>query len=325
MLRAWVCAAAFAVAVLGGTARPAQALETHPLSEVRTLQYYYLHGGLTLGAVAGIGVEELIIPRSGPGYDLRSFGPDEVVRTNFSDASANLSDKLLLVTMTAPLFAQMSQGFDSSLGNAGLIYAESHAFSMFLADTTKLIVRRPRPYTHSKDARVAAFAQQQGADAHASFYSAHSSSAFTSAMAGSLLYSARTDNLPARHVMWGFEFLMAGMTAQLRVRAGRHYRTDIWVGTALGLSMGLAVPVLHGVQVQRVRGSEIATAGGAFAVSMLLSEAVDFCGVLQRFHLCDLPRDITVPLGNESVAPTSWVVLPAPIPGGAGLSLLGRL
>ena len=324
MLRAWVCAFVMGVLVLGA-ARPAQALETHPLSEVRTQNYYYLHGGLTLGAVAAIGVEELLIPRSGPGFDLRSFGPDDVVRANFSDASAHLSDKLLLVTMTAPLFLQMSQGFDSSMGNASLIYAESHAFSMLLADTTKLIVRRPRPYTHSKDARIVGFAEQQGADAHASFYSAHSSSAFTSAMAGSLLYSARTDNLPARHVVWGFEFLMAGMTAQLRVRAGRHYRTDIWVGTALGLSMGLVVPALHGVEVGRVRGSEMATAGGALAVSMLLSEAVDLCGVLQRLHLCELPRDITVPLGNESVAPASWVVLPAPIPGGAGLSLLGQL
>jgi membrane-associated phospholipid phosphatase len=324
MLRAWVCAAALAVA-FGGTARTAHALETHPLSEVRSPNYYYLHGGLTLGAAAGIGVVELVLPRLGPGYDLKSFGPDNAVRVNFSDASAHLSDKLLLVTMTAPLFLQMSQGFNSSMGNAGLIYAQSHAFSMLLADTTKLIVRRPRPYTHSKDPRILYFAEQQSADAHASFYSAHSSSAFTSAMAGSLLYAARTDDLPARHVVWGLEFLMAGMTAQLRVRAGRHYRTDIWVGTALGLSMGLAVPALHGVDLRRVRGSEMATAGGAFAVSMLLSEAVDFCGVLQRLHLCNLPHDTTVPLGGGEAASADWVVLPAPIPGGAGLSLLGQL
>jgi membrane-associated phospholipid phosphatase len=298
--------------------------ETRPLAEPRTDRYYYLHGGLTLGAFVLSGVEEFAATYRGPGYDLVSFAPDDVVRENLSDSSAHFSDKLLLVTMTAPLFMQMSGGFDRSMGNASLIYAESQAFNLLAASTAKLIVRRPRPYTHSHDPQVLAFIDRQGSDAYASFYSGHASAAFTSAMAGSLLYAARTDNLAARHAVWGFEFLLAGMTAQLRVRAGRHYRTDIWTGTLMGLGMGVVVPALHGVQLGRVRGSELLTAGGAFGVTMLLSEVVNFCGAVDVLHLCG-GRDVLVPLTAPLATPASWVVLPTPLPGGAGLSLAGEL
>lgn len=301
--------------------------EPRPLGEVRSDRYYYLHSGLTLGAFLGTGVQAILTTHHGAGYDLSPFGPDDAVRNNFSAAAANLSDKLLAVTASAPLMLQMSQGFNTSMGNASVVYAEAHAFNLLLTDTVKLIVRRPRPFTHARDPRILAFIDRQGSDAFSSFFSGHSSAAFTSAMAGSLLYAARTDDLGARHVVWGFEFLLAGMTAQLRVSAGRHYRTDIWVGSLAGLAMGFVVPALHGVEVQRVRPSEIATAGGAFAVSMLLSEVVNFCKALDTLHLCALPRDISVPLqdARRSVPSPSWVIAPAPVPGGAGFLVSGQL
>jgi membrane-associated phospholipid phosphatase len=318
LLSCWLAAA------LGLWAAGAEA-EAKPLSEQRSDRYYYLHSGLIFAGLAGTMVEELATIHHGAGYDLTSFGPDESVRENFSAASANLSDKLLALDMTMPLFLQMSQGFGISMGNATLIYSEAQAFNLLAANTAKIIVRRPRPYTHSKDPRVRAFMDRQGADAYASFYSAHSSTAFTSAMAGSLLYSARTDELVARHTVWGLSFLLAGMTAQLRVRAGRHYRTDIWVGALSGIGVGLLVPALHGVELNRVHATELATAGGAFAVSMLLSEVIDFCSVLDTLRLCGLPRDVSVPLQDAGLTRPRWAVSPAAFPGGGGLRLSTEL
>jgi len=325
MLPAFLGRSLAALLVLGWTSHAAA--ESQPLAEPRPSSHYYLHAGLALGAFVATGVEELVSIHHGPGFDLAPFGPDDAVRRNFSAAAANLSDKLLAVTMSAPLFLQMSQGFDTSMGNASLIYTEAHAFNLLLANTFKISVRRPRPYTHSEDERILAFMDRQGADAYTSFYSGHASAAYTSAMAGSLLYAARTDDLAARHVVWGLEFLMAGMTAQLRVSAGRHYRSDIWVGSLAGLAIGLVVPALHRVPLERVRPSEIATAGGAFAVSMLLSEVVSFCKALDYLHLCALPRDISEPLQDArlSAPPPSWVIAPAPFPGGAGFSLSRQL
>src|SRR5262245_21585735 len=100
-------------------AEPAKLSDTHPK------RYYYLHGGIAAGSLLATGVLSLAFTHHGPGYDLRSFGPDELVRLNFSASAAQLSDKLVAVSLTAPLFLQMSQGFDINMGNATLIYSET--------------------------------------------------------------------------------------------------------------------------------------------------------------------------------------------------------
>lgn len=311
------------VIALSLSAWPARA-ET-PLVEKRSDGHYRLHAGLIGGSLLVAGAEGLFSVHHGPGYDLQSFHPDDVVRENFSAASATLSDKLLALNVLMPVLLQMSNGFDTSMGNATLIYAEAQAFNLLATNTVKVLVRRPRPYTHTKDPRVLAFMDRQGSDAYASFYSGHASTSFTSAMAGSLLYSARTDELVARHTVWGVSFLLAGMTAQLRVRAGRHYRTDIWLGTLSGLTAGFLVPALHGVELSRVRGTEAITAGSAFGVTMLLSEVIDFCRVLDALRMCGLPRDVVVPLRDAGLPRPNFRLQPAAFPGGGGLLLSSEL
>jgi membrane-associated phospholipid phosphatase len=312
-----------ALSLFSAAAREADA-EPRDLSEQQSSRYYYLHAGLTAAAFLGTAAEEIVSSRHSPGYDLGRFGPDDSVRANFSGSSAHLSDKLLALNLTAPLLLQMSEGFGTRMGNATLVYAEAISFNVLATSTIKLIVRRPRPYTHSKDPRILDFMDRQGSDAYSSFYSGHASTAFTAATAGSLLYSLQTDELAARHTVWGMSFLLAGMTAQLRTRAGRHYRTDIWFGSFAGMAVGALVPTLHRLDVERVRGTELAVAGGALGVTLLLSEVVDFCAALDVLNLCGLPRDVDVPLRDAALRPR-WVVLPQAFVGGGGVSVVGDL
>lgn len=298
--------------------------EPRDLSAPQSNRYYYLHTALTLGALLGTATEGLISSHHGPGYDLNRFGPDDSVRANFSASSAHLSDKLLALNITAPLLLQMSNGFDTRMGNATLIYAEALSLNVLTVSTVKLIVRRPRPYTHSKDPRIIDFMDRQGSDAYASFYSGHASTAFTAATSGSILYALQTDEPGARHTVWGLSFLLAGMTAELRARGGRHYRTDIWVGTLAGIATGTLVPLAHRLDLKQVRPSELATAGGALAVSMILSEVIDFCSALDVLHLCGLPRDVDVPLRDAGLSPR-WAIAPLPLAGGGGVSIYGDL
>lgn len=318
-MRAFVGVSVLIGGLLASRGSPA---EPRDLSATQPDRYYTLHAGLTGAAFVGAATLEVVGARHRPGYDLRSFGPDDAVRANFSGSSAHLSDKLLALELTAPLLLQMSDGFDTRMGNATLVYSEAVAINVLTASAVKLIVRRPRPYTHSKDPRILDFMDRQGADAYSSFYSAHASTAFTAATAGSILYSLRTDELAARHTVWGLSFLLAGMTAQLRARAGRHYRTDIWAGTLAGIATGALVPTLHELDVRRVHGTELAVAGGALGVTMLLSELVDFCAALDVLRLCGLPRDVDVPLRDASLAPR-WAVTPHAYGGGGGLSVTG--
>ena len=299
--------------------------EPRQLSEKRDGSYYALHLGLTVGGgLATIGGEQLF-GNHGPGPYWGSFHPDDLVQLNFSQAAAGMSDRLLMLSVLAPLFFQMGAGFDTAMGNATLIYGEAHAANLFVTVATKLAARRPRPYTHSPDPRIQEFADLQGGDAYVSFFSGHSSASFTAATAGSLLFSARSDDLYARHTLWGLDFLLAGITAQMRVRGGRHYRTDIWTGSAVGIGVGVLVPWLHDVDFTRVRPSELMVGGAATALTMAVSEVVDFCALIDLVGGCDMVRDVTVPVapGSDRQAGVRYFVLPAVMEGGGGLQVTG--
>jgi hypothetical protein len=313
------------------------------LSEVQSSRYYYTTGGLTVTGFGLSGVAWLLFKDAPPGRAWGSFQPDDRVERNFSAAAARLSDQLLVTSLSMPLVFEFSHGLDVTSANATLVHAQTQSLNSLLAMTAKLAARRPRPYTHSKDPRVQQFARDVGSDASMSFFSGHSSAAFSSATAGSIVYSSRTELKWSRYTLWGLSHSIAGFTAQLRMCAGRHYRTDIWTGSVVGVGLGVLVPWLNGIDLSRVHDAEVALAAGAGLLTMGLTEALGFCDLMQRIGVRDLPApDILAPvdLPGESEegakkhppvppkppAPEArWFVLPTVLDGGVGVQFVGQL
>jgi membrane-associated phospholipid phosphatase len=285
--------------------------------------YYAWHLGVVGAELAATGAVHWLGGGPDGRWDLVPFSPDVAVRDNFSNAAAQASDRFRLLTLGLPVAAQLSSGFDRAFGNAALIYAEVQTTNLFLTTLTKEIVRRPRPYTHSRVPSVREFTLSQGSEAYVSFYSGHSSASYAAAMSGSLLYAARTREPWARHFMWGGEFLLAGITAQLRVRAGRHYRTDVWFGSLIGAATGVVIPALHGLPLSRVRASEVAVAAGAVLLTNVGAELVDLCEVLDVMGACTEPRRAPPESELASAAGLEWSLLPVALPGGVGLQGTG--
>jgi membrane-associated phospholipid phosphatase len=50
-------------------------------------------------------------------------------------------------------------------------------------------------------------------------------------------------------VLWGVAATATGTTAYLRHRAGKHFPSDILVGTAVGVLSGVLVPHFHKVKL----------------------------------------------------------------------------
>jgi membrane-associated phospholipid phosphatase len=221
----------------------------------------------------------------------------------------------LLADVVVPVAAQLSDGFDRRFANATLIYAEAHAMNALLTNAVKVTVRRPRPYTRSSNPLAEEFVREQRSDAYMSFFSGHASTTHTAAMSGSILYAMRTTDAYARHVMFGFEFLLAGLTSQLRVRAGRHYRSDVWTGTLVGMGIGLGVPALHGLPLSRIRATEWATGVGSTLLSIALTEAVDLSAVFD-WLAPDKPTPLE-PVDPEHTQATSFWLMPQAWPAGA--------
>lgn len=175
---------------------------------------------------------------------------DEPVKRNFSIDAAHLSDITVNVAILLPLATLFSGHFDRQYGDSTLLYAQALAGSFALNAVAKYTVQRPRPYNYSDDPAIRKWATEQGADSHVSFYSGHSAMSFTAAVAAATLLASHTDDGNARAVVWGVGLGLASFTAGMRVRAGRHYVSDVAIGAVLGAGMGFAIPYLHGARPQ---------------------------------------------------------------------------
>lgn len=303
---------AILVIVVLAAAAPARADDRLPGYAVdRTVD-----GPVIVGALAGALLPSLVPTRVPPPADGRPtselFAFDEGVHANYSPRAARLADAGAAVSLAAPLaYLTTATGrgaIDDAAGDRLTLYTETIALDLALVQLVKHVVQRPRPYTHNPDPSARAHARAAGDDAAYSFYSSHAALAFGAATSGAYLLGASGADARARGAAWGLGFATAAFTANLRVRAGEHYYTDVIVGALAGIAIGYGVPAAHASAgaPAAMTGSDVALALGGVVVGAIASEVV--------------------PLGRGGeVREGHGVVLAPMIPrgGGGGISLSG--
>ncbi|WP_428263318.1 phosphatase PAP2 family protein [Haliangium sp.] len=267
-------------------------------------------GPITAGLLAGALAATLLPVDTDASWDHQIFGGlDDLVKDNFSASAAGLSDGLLTMTVAAPVLLRLPSGVNGDTGRYLLLYAEAVSTSVFANALTKYLVARPRPYTYNPDPRVQEYAREQGKDSHLSFYSGHSSTAFSAAVAGSYLFSLGDSDRKAKAVVWLVHLSLAAATANLRVRAGKHFYSDVVIGAAVGSAVGVLIPAVHAGEGGMRMPSSLEW--GAIAGGVILGSVVS--------QFIPLHSDILTPLESDGlslqVAPVGFT--PAP---GLGIS-----
>lgn len=166
------------------------------------------------------------------GEKLQSF--DKYSISNYSDFNSELSDFLLTSLTVAPMLVneniiKMENGYDK-------FYLTSLATTISLNFLTKSIVERARPYVYNLDVDLM---KKQTKDAKLSFYSGHTSLAFTSAILTGLMYEG---NQTQKNIVWSTSIGLATTIGILRLEAGRHFITDVVAGAIIGSAVPL---ILH--------------------------------------------------------------------------------
>lgn len=207
----------------------------------RPIGYHVLHGTIAVWALA-LG---LAVDHSGePDKDWDGFPGDESVRKNQSNGADKTSDWTAALTVASPLVFQFVRGFDRRLANFTTVYGETILTNLAVNSVVKRQVARPRPCAHSCGTKSCA----SDPGRYASFYSAHSSNTFAAATAGALMLTEELDNPRARGALWAYELGLAAATANMRVKAGKHYYSDVLVGAGVGALFGVGIPLLHGAK-----------------------------------------------------------------------------
>ena len=230
----------------------------------------------------------------------------------FSATADATSDALFLTSLLLPVGLELGRDVDDDSLRRGLAYGGALGATAVTALLVKVTVKRDRPYTHNRDPRVAAFARTARGNDH-SFFSGHTAMAFAAATSGGLLQSVGRDG-GGRYAGWALGGALAGATGVFRVRAGKHFPTDVLVGAAVGTAagVGITLAVAPGTDL---RWQDAAGLGGGAAVGAAFAALVP------------MPRDVILPLGGSGVVVEGPVGLtPMAVPGGGvGLSLSGQL
>jgi membrane-associated phospholipid phosphatase len=133
---------------------------------------------------------------------------------------------------------------DAGAGAHDLLYvAEATGVALALDQVVKLAVGRQRPFVHYRN--YADPARPHDSDDNLSFYSGHTTIAFSMAAAAGTVSTLR--GYRSAPWVWAVGMTLATAVGWARIASDRHYLTDVLASAATGAGIGVGLPLwLHG-------------------------------------------------------------------------------
>ncbi len=169
-------------------------------------------------------------------------GIDMFSTRHLSLEADEITDKLLLASFASPFFLLLDRPGRKNFDQMALIVFEGAMINSGLINLTKVLVRRPRPYNYNSDAPLDTKLKKSS---RYSFFSGHSATTAYFSFTTAKLYNDLYPNSAARPYVWLGAALLPAAVSYGRMRAGRHFLTDVLVGTAVGTVIAIVVPSLH--------------------------------------------------------------------------------
>ena len=167
---------------------------------------------------------------------------DRIATRNW-DQGAHRASNVLLATAT---IGALSAAVVTRHGDRPLmpvaIMAESVLITNGLTNVVKELVSRPRPYVYNT-AAPDEFKDTEAA--YLSFWSGHAASSAAITFSCAALVQESNASRGLKTATWIAAAVVPAVMGALRVRAGRHYPTDVLVGYVVGAGIGVGIPYLH--------------------------------------------------------------------------------
>lgn len=161
------------------------------------------------------------------------------------------SDKIFYGAMPLPLVLLFDKEIRKDALKIAVLYTEALSITGTLY-TSATYFNRFRPAAYSDDLTVE---QKRSGNQRNSFFAGHVALVATSTFFTAKVYSDYHPRSKFKWVLYGVAIGATGATGYLRHRAGKHFPSDIILGTAVGALSGILVPQLHktrSVQDRRV-------------------------------------------------------------------------
>jgi membrane-associated phospholipid phosphatase len=156
--------------------------------------------------------------------------------------SANkTSDIFFYGSMAVPVLLLFDHDIRSDAGKVGFMFLQAMSFTGALY-TTSTYVNRYRPYAYNENVPMS---DRQSGNAKNSFFAGHVALVATTTFFTAKVFSDYHPDWKGKWVLYTAAAGATLTTGYLRHRAGKHFPTDILVGTTVGTLSGILVPQMH--------------------------------------------------------------------------------
>ena len=177
--------------------------------------------------------------------DRRNVNRFDRISTHYwSEKSSIATDVMLGTLLAVPSLFMLDKRIRDSWLEVGILYIEALLINYGTTFLVKELVGRNRPYLYNDDPAIPA-ALRKDSNRKKSFFSGHTSFSFMSAVFLSTVFSQFYPDSQWKYLVWTSSLLVAGTVGMLRVRAGKHYPTDVITGAVAGSLIGMLIPMVH--------------------------------------------------------------------------------
>ena len=159
------------------------------------------------------------------------------------------SDKVFYGAMPLPLVLLFDRRIRKDALKIAFLYTEALSITGTLY-TSSTYFNRYRPATYTD---ILTLGQKRSGNQRNSFFAGHVALVATSTFFTAKVYSDYHPHSNFKWVLYGIAAAATGTTGYLRHRAGKHFPSDILLGTAVGALSGILVPQAHKVKMDERR------------------------------------------------------------------------
>lgn len=159
-----------------------------------------------------------------------------------SQKAADASNIFFYGAMPLPLLLLADKDIRSDAGKIAMLYLEAMSVTGVLYSSSTYFVDRYRPLAYSTEVPMS---ERMSGNSRNAFFAGHVALVGTSTFFAAKVFSDYHPDSKLRYVFWGAAAAATGATAYLRHRGGKHFPTDILVGTTVGVLSGVLVPQFH--------------------------------------------------------------------------------
>ncbi|WP_282039445.1 phosphatase PAP2 family protein [Saccharicrinis aurantiacus] len=178
-------------------------------------------------------------------FDRKVFKYSETGYEKAQKISDNLMTGTILATALLFLDKDIRRDWLDILG----MFGEAHLAGTMLHQISVFSVRRPRPLTYNTNLPMD---MRTGGNMSNSFYSGHTSSTAISTFFMAKVYSDYHNlNTWQKAGIYTLATIPPAAMGHYRIKAGKHFRTDVIMGLIMGAATGILVPEFHKRDVQK--------------------------------------------------------------------------